>query len=392
MTSNVLMVVPTQRPFLILKLPLLIFDAVTKIWNPFELYNFSKISKKTKSLAKSISKRPFSLSLIDWAPFEVWLEFGTKDSDRWMFRPTSIQSEDKYLIENQIHRYFRFYAANPFEKSVEVLEQLMDIFNTPLYGLYLESKTGRNVVDYLLRYANELPQDSYQTLHLSCSKLEDIHHLLETNKKKVDSLSVEIYNAEDPKLKQLSLSRQLYNELRISNLQMESSYLLTALDVIEIDLYNSELTNQYLNSFLKNLIAGKSNSRLKKAFIRTHDVINLREILDGIPFVKRDPRTTKRCIEIEYFLGKELSWIFGGYDIQLNDGRTATLQWHKFLRESENSTVPLRWIQKYEDVNEMEDNVDPEADENEYHEVEDGEETGRFTCSSYLKSLTISVW
>ncbi|KAF1766864.1 hypothetical protein GCK72_006822 [Caenorhabditis remanei] len=103
---------------------------------------------------------------------------------------------------------------------------------------------------------------------------------------------------------------------------------------------------------------------------------------------KKDPRTTKRCAKA--FKGS--FWVFGGYDIELADGRIATLQWHKFTRSNENSTIPLRWIQKYEDVNYVEDNVDPDALENRIIEPENDGEEERDHHWSYLKTLSIFVW
>ncbi|EGT39313.1 hypothetical protein CAEBREN_04906 [Caenorhabditis brenneri] len=98
----------------------------------------------------------------------------------------------------------------------------------------------------------------------------------------------------------------------------------------------SAWTNQDLNFFLTSWAAGKSNSKMECANLNISEVIDLGIVLNSLSPEFRDPRTTKRKFSRD---GKTYS-VFGGIDIQRNDGKVATIQWIRHAMEDGIESVP----------------------------------------------------
>ncbi|KAF1758440.1 hypothetical protein GCK72_014898 [Caenorhabditis remanei] len=256
---------------------------------------------------------------------------------------------------------------------LNLLGNLMNLFEVPLHSCVTDN--GKVNHTLLIHWLNDLPHDKIEKISFSCENAKEFDYILKTNKKEWGELELFSYNRNNADSEEsYNISNQfstvLCEKATIRCLPLSRSSIINVLNVVELYIKESQLSNQYLKQFLRNWAAGKSNSRLNQAFFAINEPVQLKTILEGFPFVKKDPRTTKRYIETDAY-GEKLSfWIFGGYDIQLHDGRTATLQWHKFQRKFEDSTIPLRWIQKYEDVNELENNIDRDAHENMFREPE----------------------
>ncbi|KAF1771109.1 hypothetical protein GCK72_002934 [Caenorhabditis remanei] len=366
--------------FRLLKLPLLAFKNILSYWNPDEIFDFSLISKRTKYLTKSLTQKSTSATIF----------FDPKLYVRLVFQ---LQPYNEHCFAlNDGFRHFRFSTENVIEGFLDVLKHLLNIFNASVKTIHIDAKLGEKDMNLIFKYINNLEQESILKLYYNCDKTKQIDYLLQSNKKPIEVL--ELYAIRDKTYVRETISDsspiQLYKCL--NTICLSDGDLLTMLNTVEMDIRKSVLTNEYLNMFLKSWTSGRTNSRLKLAFFRVKETINLRTILKGIPVVKRDPRNTKRYFETQLWGGTYSNWIFGGYDIQLSDGRTATLQWHKYKRNSDCSPVPVRWIQKYEDVNEMEDNIDFDARENRVEEPENEGEPVKEHKPYYLQMLSIIVW
>ncbi|EFO92354.1 hypothetical protein CRE_10863 [Caenorhabditis remanei] len=372
-TGNGLSPIITTPPLSLLKLPQLVLRNVADFWNPFELYTFFLISRRTSLIAKSLKKRKKYQLRLTFNQFEtcvtVFIAFN------WNFFTSHHQSTtgDFYQVISSEFRTACFHMVFPELSVLNLLGNLMNLFEVPLHSCVTDN--GKVNHTLLIHWLNDLPHDKIEKISFSCENAKEFDYILKTNKKEWGELELFSYNRDNADSEEsYNISNQfstvLCEKATIRCLPLSRSSIINVLNVVELDIKESQLSNQYLKQFLRNWAAGKSNSRLNQAFFAINEPVQLKTILEGFPFVKKDPRTTKRYIETDAY-GEKLSfWIFGGYDIQLHDGRTATLQWHKFQRKFEDSTIPLRWIQKYEDVNELENNIDRDAHENMFREPE----------------------
>ncbi|EFO90120.1 hypothetical protein CRE_24743 [Caenorhabditis remanei] len=366
--------------FRLLKLPLLAFRNVLSYWNHDQIFDFSLISKRTKYLTKSLTQKSTSATIFFEPKLYVRLDFQLQPYNAHCF------------ALNDGFSHFRFSTENVTEGFLDVLKHLLNIFNASVESIHIDAKLGEKDMNLIFKYINNLGQESISKLYYDCDKTKQIDYLLQSNKKPIEDLELNVRRDHTYIGETIadSSSIQLYKCL--NTICLSDGHLLTMLNTVGMDIRKSVLTNEYLNMFLKSWTSGRTNSRLKLAFFRVKETINLRTILGDIPVVKRDPRTTKRYFETQLWGKTYSNWIFGGYDIQLSDGRTATLQWHKFQRKSDSSPVPVRWIQKYEDVHEMEDNIDSDARENRVQEPEKEGEPVKEHKPYYLQMLSIIVW
>uniref|UniRef100_A0A1I7U5H5 F-box domain-containing protein n=1 Tax=Caenorhabditis tropicalis TaxID=1561998 RepID=A0A1I7U5H5_9PELO len=91
--------------FPLFNLPILAIQHVADFWNPFEIYNLSRISKRAKGIAKLVSKRPESI-LLDKQNVRIGYLNDHTYSNReieWHIILSREQNPDDYKLENELY-------------------------------------------------------------------------------------------------------------------------------------------------------------------------------------------------------------------------------------------------------------------------------------------------
>ncbi|EGT51814.1 hypothetical protein CAEBREN_08697 [Caenorhabditis brenneri] len=334
--------------FSLLKLPFIALQNVSDCLNPFEIYHFSRISKKTNKLAKTISKKATQIFLT--SPFSALISFNKKES--WSFKPTIEPGPDSYTVHSDTsgptrsrHGY-GFFSKKPASKVLKVLEWVIDLYKNSIVHLSFDSRSSNRQdlishFNWFIENPSEVP-----FISMKCSDAEDVQFFIENYKKSSKKLNLlfDLGSEEELELPD-NLETNLFEEVEIHNSHP-----------VNFDLYNifrgsiifsmeAKLTNQDLNTFLKNWQSGLTNSYWRNVCFNMIGQVNLISILDGVAATYRDPRNVKRQIN----MATESFWIFGGIDIQKQDGTaTATVQWKKYKVENEVSDVPIKLIREYE--------------------------------------------
>ncbi|CAL2031721.1 unnamed protein product [Caenorhabditis brenneri] len=312
MTS--LALVPSTFP--VLKLPFVALQVVADCLNPFEIYHFSRISKRTKRLAKVFSKKATRIFLI--SPSRVAIEF--KESENWSIEPIIEPGPDFYSVDNQREPIYGFFSENPASEVLEVLEQVVDIFKNSNVHLHFctEYSKHKDLISYFnwfMENPSEVP-----LVNIKCTSAEDVLYFIKNYKKPTEQLCLILKRKngdrwfEDRKRLKLTdnLETNLFKKVKIQNYKPVNLNLYNIFSSPFINSVENQLTNQDLNTLIKNWQSGLTNSHWRSVCISVRRQTNLINILDGIKATYRDPRTVKRQINMP----KESFWIFGGIDIQ----------------------------------------------------------------------------
>ncbi|EGT51817.1 hypothetical protein CAEBREN_16465 [Caenorhabditis brenneri] len=342
--------------FPVLKLPFVALQVVADCLNPFEIYHFSRISKKTNKLAKVFSRTAVRIYLS--SPFFVCIRFNWKEN--WSFKPTIEPGPDSYTVYSDIkeptrsHRAYRFFSKQPASEVSKVVEWVMDVFKNSSVYLNFNTRSSRQDLISYFNWSMVTPSEvPFVSLH--CDHGTDIQFFLENYKRPTEKLSLTINPENIVNIAQFlreerlelpnHLEINLFKKVKICNNKRVGLNLYNVFSCPTIDSIESKLTNQELNTLLKNWQLGLTNPNWKSLCFTIFGRVNLKDVLDGITATYRDPRTVKRQINVD----KESCWIFGGIDIQKHDGTaTATIQWMKYKVENEDSEVPNKLILEYE--------------------------------------------
>ncbi|CAL2031718.1 unnamed protein product [Caenorhabditis brenneri] len=338
--------------FSLLKLPLVALHNVADYLNPYEIYHFSRISKKTEKLAKVFSKKAMRIYLI--SPFCVLIDYEEKGD--WPIEPNIKPGPDSYTVDRENNQpIYAYFSKKPASEALRVLERVIDLFKCSIIYLQLNTRSSRlrrqdltSYFDWFTVNPSEVPY-----VYLKCKHGADVQCFIENYKKPSDELDLILWgergrswplNREQLELPD-NLETNLFKTVKIINYKPVNLNLYNIFSSPVIDSFEHQLSNQDLNTFLKNWQSGLTNPNWKSVCISVPRQTNLINILDGIAATYRDPRTVKRQINVD----KESFWIFGGIDIQKHDGSaTATIQWKKYKVENEDSEVPNELIEEYE--------------------------------------------
>ncbi|EGT51868.1 hypothetical protein CAEBREN_00194 [Caenorhabditis brenneri] len=338
--------------FSLLKLPFIALQNVADYLNPYEIYHFSRISKKTNILAKVFSKKATRIYLI--SPFCVLIDYQEKGD--WSIEPNIEPGPDSYKVDRKNHQpIYAYFSKKPASEALRVLERVVDVFKCSIIYLQLNTRSSRlrrqdltSYFDWFTVNPSEVPY-----VYLKCKHGADVQCFIENYKKPSDELDLIVWGERGrswPLNRELlelpdNLETNLFKKVKIISYKPANLNLYNIFSSPVIDSVEHQLPDSYLNTFLKNWQSGLTNPNWKSVCISVPRQTNLINILDGITATYRDPRTVKRQINVD----KESFWIFGGIDIENHDGSaTATVQWKKYKMENEDSEVPNELIEEYE--------------------------------------------
>ncbi|CAL2031723.1 unnamed protein product [Caenorhabditis brenneri] len=231
----------------------------------------------------------------------------------------------------------------------------MDVFKNSNVYLNFNTRSSRQDLISYFNWSMVKPSEiPFVSLH--CDHGTDILFFLENYKRPAEKLSLTINPENIVNIAQLIQERKLldlpndlridlFKKVKICNNKPADLNLYNVFSCPTIDSFETKLTNRDLNTFLKNWQLGLTNPNWKSLCFTMSGRVNLKDVLDGITAIYRDPRAVKRQVSVD----KESCWIFGGIDIQKHDGTaTATIQWMKYKVENEDSEVPDKLILEYE--------------------------------------------
>ncbi|EFO88054.1 hypothetical protein CRE_15130 [Caenorhabditis remanei] len=256
------------KPFPILRLPFLAIEEVFKTMHPFEIINFSMISKRTKGIAKKMGFHT-KYSIYLFINETLGIRFlGTKSKVSCSYAITSNKEMDKKIEEfvsgRVIRRKVFKYSNNPIEEWKELCKYVLDIFK-------------KQTIDVLKMF-----MDAFVDQNVS------IIDFLKTNWKSVDECY--LYQSEEENdvdehaaylLDNLTVKKELFFLLHhkngdfdvkipknLSELYIYSSQCIGYKKLLEIDCKNvilkgNQITNEEWNMFLKKWIARETNQNLK---------------------------------------------------------------------------------------------------------------------------------
>ncbi|EGT39289.1 hypothetical protein CAEBREN_18368 [Caenorhabditis brenneri] len=344
-----------------------------------------------------MSKKPTAVQLdFVLGPF-VRLRFPNGGWEEWGFKPDEKHAQkDCYSGQRGCFQEYRFHCDHLVPTILKLLDNILYVFNSELHAAILaESRLKNDEFDSVLNWIKfNSTRETMRSIQFYLDSEMMFYHALEflkSFKKQIPHLTCSVSSQKDSEIsKRFRRESEICNidDLCISTNLMTNSMdvnTLTRINYRSVEICRSTWTNRDVNFFLKSWASGNSNSRMEYADLNINEVIDLDVILNGLSPEFRDPRTTKRKFVRD---GKTYS-VFGGIDIQRNDGKVATIQWIRHAMKDDIDSIPQEWIDEFESKRLV--NTPPLFEEKEVLEVL--REKRKFLLPKwYDMSLYIIVW
>lgn len=373
--------------FPLLKLPNVACLHVLKLWDPFEVLNFSRISKNSKRRAKSINLKANHISLSNAglpSPLPIVMIRFPNDipNGQWLIRTFEEQLPPQYLFDGRI-RSFDYFATNANSEALKIMEQAMEVFGISEMRIDLDTRfSSRDEMKEWLDWSMQ-SSSTVGSLKFQFMTTEDILFLSESYRKETERLFLRSH--EIPFQEQVFLPPTEDFEIRFAKTVMilplppTLAFLIGKCNSAELNVAMCQASVTDMNAFFKNWISGSTNSELKRGSFMLMENMDLGAILNGIEMIPQDPRVVKRNVTFD--ADQQSLWIYGGIDIKTTSGKTGTLQWKNYCKDVEEAEVPIEWVEEYErllqDENEdvaQEDDEDIDEDEEEGEDIDEQEE------------------
>ncbi|EFO88056.1 hypothetical protein CRE_15129 [Caenorhabditis remanei] len=314
------------KSFPILRLPFLAIEEVFKTMNPFEIINFSIISKRTKGIAKQMSFYPrYAIELFINETLEIRLH-GTKNVVSFFYVMTSDEKMNGKIEEKQWGRFITRREFKYDSVTIDLLSMTIDVF------------IGQNVsiIDFLK--ANVKSVDRCILSQIDNDIHVDKHIAYFLNNMKINSeLCSDVY------IKSINFNGKfpsILKELYINNSQwigFEKSLNIDCKSVIfmknqtrNVNLRNNHIFGEQWNSFLKKWIAMETHVNLEYLELEYRDFVDFNaDVLYDIPHEVVD-KGVKRVLKTRRNKTKKIR---GMIDIKRIDGKTATIFVYRVLSE-----------------------------------------------------------
>ncbi|EFO93982.1 hypothetical protein CRE_09780 [Caenorhabditis remanei] len=323
-----------NNTFPILRLPFLAIEEIFKAMDPIEIINFSKTSKKAKTVTKAMV---FHSKYVICVYIEKTLGIsikGTNNRVSCVYEMTSDKRMDGKTEKDKRNRFITRkvfkYSKDPVEEWKQLCEHVLEIFK-------------KQSIDRLT-----MTMDAFVDHNVS------IIDFLRTNVKSVDKCN--LWHSEDENdvdehaayfLNNLKISNELYFYLKIKNynfdgeipknlkeLYLPNSHWIGYEKLLDIDCRHVVLTNNRIweeewNLFLKKWIAMETHLNLEYLELDYRQLDIFRShVLHDIPH-EVVHEGVKRILKTRFNLTLEIN---GGIDIRRIDGKTATFFVYRMFR------------------------------------------------------------
>ncbi|PIC54375.1 hypothetical protein B9Z55_003652 [Caenorhabditis nigoni] len=355
---------PNRTRIPLLRFPQLVRNEVFAFWDIFEIYEFSLLSKVTKSISKNMKKRNTSMSL---EPFgeDHQVTLSSKDEDGgtlYQFsKCPSIEPSDQLL--NESYDYHPISTENSVKTFGSLVEHIQDVFAPETNHVIFDNSSYRQVGEeelksYLNWFNNNKKLGKIQNLYVDI-KVPGFKVFLENWRVDVGMMDARFNESEvctvDFKVDRLVVSDRAkwldFNVLR-------------RFDCCEIATENT-FSNQDMHLLLKDWKEGKSNRRARLLWLGMGERAKWKKILEGLDAALRDLRTVRRSFRFNN--NKELWDFHGGFDITRIDGKVATVGYCYFQVTDEDDPIEPYMLEEYDRISRVWNSVDNDEEE----EIED---------------------
>ncbi|EFO85160.1 hypothetical protein CRE_05311 [Caenorhabditis remanei] len=317
----------SPNPFPLFRLPFLAIEEVFKAMNPFEIINFSMISKRTKSETQQMTfYSKYSIRINASEMLEIWVA-GPKYMTQCFYKFTTNQEINGEVVENTWNSRNELlvwkYSNNPVEEWKKLVKYVLEIFKKETIDLLLmtmDAFVNQNVstIDFLKTNVKSV-NECYLFQSVKENDINEHAAYLLKNIKITNAFSSYLHIKNDNFNGKIPKNLK---ELKIHYSQWIGYERLLEIDCKSVILEKNLITNKEWNMFFKKWIAMKTHLKLEYLEIDYRDIEKFRAlVLHGIPHEVVD-RRVKRTFKTRRNETQEIS---GGIDIKRIDGKTATL-------------------------------------------------------------------
>ncbi|EFO95757.1 hypothetical protein CRE_13907 [Caenorhabditis remanei] len=326
------------KPFKVMELPLVALRNVADFWNPNEQYQLSKVSKKSKTLIKSvIRKRPSHLILAP--PLKVILVY--PDIEKFNFNVPVYSN--RVVVPGDHPRFSPGFPDNCFQ-MVDCLKDLFDseFRRIHFFPNYLSWEDLYRIVNWINRDEN-LPIIPVVTMDTIKDNGMFFKILMENLEKNVQSFTIWGMERDQESMK-------IRHNFEIEDVIVETTESIdinafTSLKFSRAYLYNVDIQSEEINEILMSWKMGRFGEKMESITVDNMELIDLRIMLIGLEAELRDPRTTKRKKRLP---DGTPGWLYGGIDVKGVNEKTATIWLYSYQTANEDDPIPEGMIQKYE--------------------------------------------
>uniref|UniRef100_A0A1I7UZV5 F-box domain-containing protein n=1 Tax=Caenorhabditis tropicalis TaxID=1561998 RepID=A0A1I7UZV5_9PELO len=312
--------------FPLLRLPFLCIQNIFDLLDIIELYNFSLISKRAKRISKRRKVNELELQLYSESP-SIWI--GKKDEWR---RPLDFE-RNRFVIGRR-NPPAMDPNVSPF---LEALQHFMEVCRFDSVEFELRPPLTDDQLFTMIDWLNGLKTENISIRSATWPMFELFMNRFRRSIQKLSFIGQEwngvIYKHLNFEIKQSFTS----NRSDWFNLDF-----LFSMDTETITSYDTNLSAEDLNVFLRSWQEGKTNRNLKQVKVTTCSKVDMKKVLKGCGGEIMDPRTTK--LKFRPFRFK---WICGGIHIRRNDGRLAVIQNDDCSTWKKEEDVPENDIENY---------------------------------------------
>ncbi|CAO4363405.1 unnamed protein product [Caenorhabditis nigoni] len=318
---------PKRKGISLLRFPQLVQREIYANWDISDIYQFSTLSKVTKSISKNMKKPTMVMSLRPLGKYhQVTLARDETNWKQWRFSLCqSSEVWDKFLNENEYIRlsppnvYHPVFAKNSIESFGTLVEHLQDVFAPKI--------TEVSFCDWSFKDADEEELKSY--LHWlngyeKLGKLPKLYVSVQGPTFKVIlenwKVGVGIMDVRTETSEVCTVHFKVDHLTTFDCAKWVDFNVLRRFDCCEVSI-NSNFSNEDMNLFLKDWKEGKSYHRAYCLFLGLSERAKWKKMLEGLDAELRDLRTVKRTFR---FNDNRQVWDYhGGFDIKRVDGKVA---------------------------------------------------------------------
>ncbi|PIC54380.1 hypothetical protein B9Z55_003655 [Caenorhabditis nigoni] len=356
---------PNRKGIPLLRFPQLVRNEVFEYWDIFEIYQFSTLSKVTKSISKNMKKPKTSMSFEPLGEYDKITLTSNRGEEGYKYFKFSIcpstEIWDTLLNEYDYFRRYLSYIYHPVfaENSVEtfgsLVEHVQDIFEPDIEQVDFKcSSIDEEELKLYLNWFNGYKQlGKIPEIRVNISGLA-FKVFLENWKLDVGTLIA------TPETSELCPVDFKVDHLRRTDcVKWVDFNVLRRFDCVEAST-DTYFSNENMNLFLKDWKEGRSYNRAYWMDFLISERVKWKKMLEGLDAELRDLRTVRRTFR---FNDNRQVWDYhGGFDIKRIDGKVATVG-YCYFQVTENEPLRPEMLEEYDRVVRVwnsEDNDDEE--------------------------------
>ncbi|EFO84184.1 hypothetical protein CRE_16253 [Caenorhabditis remanei] len=316
----------TTKPFPILRLPYLAIEEIFKAMHPFEIINFSLISKRSKQVTKRMTFYPkYTVVLSIDKNLEIEIR-GTNEKISYSYVMTSDEELGRVIKQWKKDDFFKLkiykYSKNTIERFQILCKYVLEVFkrqNIDILSMYMDESVDHNVsiIDFLK--TNEISVDGCYLFHTDSDINVDEHAAYLLKNIKTNDLMYFFLHINNENI-DLKFPKGL-KKLEMVKSQWIGYERLLEIDSAQVILGTNQFSNKDWNAFFKKWIAMEAHLNLEFLDFEFKSMEEFKEFaLHDIPYEEVD-KAVKRIMKTSNDGPIEIN---GGIDIRRIDGKTAT--------------------------------------------------------------------